>query len=172
MCVKNPKPRVWGGSRYRLLAVCCSLVACCLLVFVSLGAGLVPMCVFLQTSSQLPSPYPTALDHRTSRSTPLISLSLFTQFCLISLEFPPPHPASFPHCLSILSPASAQGSRVSEFPFDSTSPFGPCVTYCCLPLFLPALSGSFLLLWLRVCSAKLWSKQNSLVMRWTLLTHN
>lgn len=68
------KPRLCGCSVWRVAghSSCCILVACCFLVFV--GAGLVPMCVFHQTSSHLP-PHPTALDHRTSRSTPLISLS-------------------------------------------------------------------------------------------------
>lgn len=54
------------------------LLSSCLCV--SVGAGLVTMCVFHQTSSHLPTPHPTALDHRTSRSTPLISLNLNSLF--------------------------------------------------------------------------------------------
>lgn len=88
-----------------------SLVACCLLVFcVSVGAGLVTMCVFHQKSSHPPPPHPTALDHRTSRSTPLISLSPFSLFLssnLILFEFLVPHfiynALSLHTCLTILS---------------------------------------------------------------------
>lgn len=71
-------------------SLCCILVACCFLVFV--GAGLVTMCVFHQTSSHLP-PHPTALDHRTSRSTPLISLSPLSLFLhsLIVFEISAPY---------------------------------------------------------------------------------
>lgn len=45
-----------------------------------LGAGLVTMRVFHPTSSHLPPTHPTALDHRTTRSTPLISLSPLSLF--------------------------------------------------------------------------------------------
>lgn len=70
--------RVWRSTQpagkpktVSQLAVCRSLVARCLsCLFVSVGAGLVPTCVFHQNSSHLPSPHPAALDHRTSRSTP------------------------------------------------------------------------------------------------------
>ena len=85
----------WGGvwrstqpagtlSDASQLTVCRSSLACCLTCLcVSVGAGLVPDCVFHQNSSQLPTPHPTALDYRTSRSTTLISLSHLQLFRLL-----------------------------------------------------------------------------------------
>lgn len=165
------------------LAVCHSLVACCLsCLCVSVGAGLIPMCVFHQNSSHLPPPHPTALDHRTSRSIISLlfhdffpSLNFLTPYlyiyCSITLSYhffcPPLNYLwlLFPPRLTILT--SLTSPIMSHSPFlIPTHLLAPC-----LPLFSPPSPSSLGLLipmskgWL----TKLWSSQNTPVMRWTLL---
>lgn len=146
------------------LAVCHSLVACCLsCLCVSVGAGLIPMCVFHQNSSHLPPPHPTALDHRTSRS--IISL-LFHDF-FPSLNFLTPylyiycsitlsyhffvHPLTtsdffFLHVLLSLPVSPLRSCLTVRFWYQLT--FWPPASHYSLPL-LPALLG-YLFLWVRV----------------------
>lgn len=112
------------------------------------------MCVFHQTSSHLP-PHPTALDHRTSRSTPLISLSPLSLFLhsLIVFEISAPYFhynafLSLVHWLLIswLVFLSVQSPRWSLLLYSLIfrSPF-PCVSSQCW------ISAAHMLsLWLKV----------------------
>lgn len=143
------------------------------------------MCVFHQNRSHLPPFYPTALDHRTSRSTPLISLSPLPLFFSLCFEFltlyfiftalesimlflglsQPISPLLAPPVFCLLTILT---SPVLHSPLLTLADLlAPCLLLlsppfsCSLWLFLSLSEG-----WL----SKLWSSQNPSVMRWTLLT--